>query len=138
MRKIKKLFTIAAVAVAAGTFFTLNSSNEIICGNIEALTGGDTGSSGPEMRLVTMGRKANTKEQKDAWNGLETNLPQGFSELSTGKHIIEQVEYTDCGTYTFGFVIYDGDYGKCVGWYEKNTGGGIGPMGNWKKCPQNH
>lgn len=43
MKKIAKLFSVVAVAAAACTFFSLNSSNEIICGNIEALTGGDNG-----------------------------------------------------------------------------------------------
>lgn len=48
MKKIAKLFCVVAVAAAAYTFFSLNSSNEIICGNIEALTGGDNGG-GPSM-----------------------------------------------------------------------------------------
>lgn len=48
MKKIAKLFSVVAVAAAACTFFSLNSSNEIICGNIEALTGGDNGGA-PEM-----------------------------------------------------------------------------------------
>ena len=43
MKKFAKLFSVVAVAAAACTFFSLNSSNEIICGNIEALTGGDNG-----------------------------------------------------------------------------------------------
>jgi hypothetical protein len=48
MKKIAKLFSVVAVAAAACTFFSLNSSNEIICGNIEALSSGDTGA-GSEM-----------------------------------------------------------------------------------------
>lgn len=43
MKKVAKLFFVVAVAAAACTFFSLNSSNEIICGNIEALTSGDNG-----------------------------------------------------------------------------------------------
>lgn len=51
MKKIAKLLSVVAVSAAACTFFSLNSSNEIICGNIEALTGGDNGggSSMPDM-----------------------------------------------------------------------------------------
>lgn len=128
------MLTIAAVAVAAGTFFTLNSSNEIICGNIEALTGGDTGSSGPVATVKTMGRKATKQEKQNAWNGLYTNLPEGFSEYSVGKHIIDKVEYTDCGTYTYGFIVIDKDYGKCVAW--KINTSGIPPLGSYTTCPE--
>lgn len=136
MRKIAKLLTVAVVA-AAGAFFTLNNSNEIICGNIEALTGGDTGSSGPESVVVTKGRKATNQECEDSKKPLlGITLPNGFSQNAAGTHTIDGTTYNDCGTYTYGFVIYDDDYGKCVGWYQDCSVGGIGPMGNWRKCPE--
>ena len=135
MRKVAKLLTVAVVA-AAGAFFTLNNSYEIICGNIEALTGGDTGSSSPVATVKDMGRKATKQEKDNAWNGLYTNLPEGFSEYSVGTHIIDDTEYTDCGTYTYGFVIFDKNYGKCVAW--KINTSGVPPLGSYTVCPQHH
>lgn len=136
MSKIAKLFTVAAV-VAAGTFFTLNSSNEIICGDIEALTGGDTGSSGPVATVVNMGRKATNQECEDSKKPiLGITLPTGFSEYSVGTHTIDGTEYTDCGTYTYGFVVYDKDRGKCVAW--KINTSGVSPLGSYTVCPQHH
>ena len=52
MKKIAKLFSVVAVAAAACTFFSLNSSNEIICGNIEALTSGDNGNGSSTMPSI--------------------------------------------------------------------------------------
>ena len=134
MTKIAKLLTVAAVVAAAGTFFTLNSSYEIICGNIEALTGGDTGSSHVKSCIVTMGRKATKQEKDNAGNGLETVLPQGFSEYAVGPHTIDGKTYNDCGTYTYGFVVYDKSYGQCVGWYLDVPG--TTALGNWEHCPE--
>lgn len=136
MKKISKLFSAVAVVVAASVFYTFNSSNEIIYANIEALTGGDTGSgsNGPKATIMTMGRKATKTEKKDAWNGLYTALSEGFSETAEGKHNIDNKEYSDCGTYTYGFVIYDKNYGKCVAW--KINTSGVSPLGSYTTCPE--
>ena len=136
MRKIVKLFTVAAVA-AAGAFFTLNHSNEIIYGNIEALTSGESNPSGPVPVLVRLGRKA-TKEEIEASKKpiLGITLPMGFHKLAAGSHMINGKEYFDCGTYTFGYVVYDKDYGKCLAW--KINTSGTSPLGAYTVCPYHH
>lgn len=136
MRKIAKLLTVAAVA-AAGAFFALNRSNEIIYGNIEALTGGETGSSGPVATLVRLGRKA-TKEEIEASKKpiLGITLPTGFSEVGAGTHKIGGTNYKDCGTYTYGYVVFDKDYGKCLAW--KINTSGTSPLGAYTVCPYHH
>ena len=136
MRKIVKLFTVAAVA-AAGAFFALNRSNEIIYGNIEALTGGETGSSGPVPVLVQLGRQATKEEcEKSKKPILGITLPTGFSQLAAGSHKIGGKVYYDCGTSTFGYVVYDKDYGKCVAW--KINTSGTSPLGAYTVCPYHH
>ena len=136
MRKIAKLLTVAAV-VAAGAFFALNRSNEIIYGNIEALTGGETGSSGPVATLVRLGRKA-TKEEIEASKKpiLGITLPTGFYQLAAGSHMVNGTEYYDCGTYTFGYVVFDKNYGKCLAW--KINTSGTSPLGAYTVCPYHH
>lgn len=38
MKKIAKLFSFVAVAAAACGYYSINSTNEVICSNVEALT----------------------------------------------------------------------------------------------------
>lgn len=130
MRKMVKLLAVVAVVAAAVAFFNLNSSHEIICGNIEALTGGDNGASSPDAWIITKGRKATKQECEDATKPLfGIILDHGFTESSYGIHNIVGDDYYDCNTYYYGYVIYDGDYGKCVAWSYSNN-----PL--WITCPQ--
>ena len=136
MKKITKLLTVATVVAAAGTFFTLNSSYEIISGNIEALTGGDTWSSGPMASVVDKGRRPTKEEFEEASTFLGTNLPMGFSSNSYGTHTLDGTEYYDCGIYNYGFVIYDGNNGKCIAWHVVDYKNGKYVGSRMTSCPQ--
>ena len=136
MRKLAKLLTVAVVVAAAGTFFTLNSANEIICGNIEALTGGDTWSSGPMASVVDKGRKPTEEELKKASSFLGTGLSMGCTSNSYGTHTLDGTEYYDCGINDYGYVIYDGNNGKCIYWYVKEYMDGKPVGSRMTSCPE--
>lgn len=124
MTKIAKLLTVAAIVITTGTFFMLNSSNEIICGNIEALTGGDNDAPWPleTAYIMTKGRKATNQECEDSRRPiLGITLPNGFTENSSGVHNIVGDYYYDCSTYSYGFVVFDNNYGECVAWSSSNN-----------------
>lgn len=136
MTKIAKLLTVAVVVATAITFFTLNSSYEIISGNIEALTGGDTGTSYPEPCIATLGRKASARETQDAYKPLfGVCLPQGFTGTTNvgSPHTINYTGYTDCALDSYTYAIYDYPYGQCVFWFLKPYAGS--PEGTIVPCP---
>ncbi|MBO4560655.1 MAG: hypothetical protein J5705_01645 [Bacteroidaceae bacterium] len=91
MKKITKIITATTIAAFTCGFFALNSSNDVMLGNIEALTDGDcnvTIEDTPCAVRTTWGEQANIVKEYTGWCGWydRTQIPD--YDVPTCKEIV--------------------------------------------------